>query len=84
VVTLVGSLFYGPMLGIFLCAWLLPKRPPWAVFVAGIAAEGAVLALHGATVAGYVELGFLWYNLIGAVLVVLGALGLPAIPFRRK
>jgi len=83
-VNLVGSLFYGPMLGIFLCAWLLPKRPPWSVFVAGIAAEGAVLALHGATVAGYVELGFLWYNLIGAVLVVLGALGLPAILFRRK
>jgi hypothetical protein len=82
-VNLVGSLFYGPMLGIFLCAWLLPKRPPWAVFVSGIAAECAVLALHGATVAGYLELGFLWYNLIGAVGVLLGALLLPALLSRR-
>ena len=31
-VNLIGSLFYGPMLGIFVCAWLF-KRLPWrAVF----------------------------------------------------
>ncbi len=81
-VNLIGSLFYGPLLGIFLCAWLFPKRPSWAVFTSGIAAEAFVLALHAATVAGHVELGFLWYNLIGAVLVVMLAWILPI--FRRK
>lgn len=81
-VNLIGSLFYGPMLGIFLCAWLFPKRPSWAVFTAGILAEVSVLALHAATVAGHVELGFLWYNLIGAVLVATLAWILPI--FRRR
>ncbi|MEY4650465.1 MAG: hypothetical protein RJA06_538 [Bacteroidota bacterium] len=81
-VNLVGSLFYGPMLGIFLCAWLFPRRPSWAVFAAGVAAELSVLGLHAATVAGHVELGFLWYNLIGALLVVALAFLLPLI-FRR-
>jgi SSS family solute:Na+ symporter len=69
-VNLIGSLFYGPMLGIFVCAWLF-KRLPWrAVFWGGILAESAVLSLHAATLAGWLELGYLWYNLIGAVLVV--------------
>ena len=81
-VNLIGSLFYGPLLGIFLCAWLFPKRPSWSVFTAGIAAEASVLALHAATVTGHVELGFLWYNLIGAVLVVMLAWVLPI--FRRR
>ena len=76
-VNLIGSLFYGPMLGIFVCAWLF-KRLPWrAVFWAGILAESAVLSLHAATLAGLLELGYLWYNLIGAVLVVALAWLLP-------
>ena len=83
-VNLIGSLFYGPMLGIFLCAWLAPKRPSWAVFAAGIAAELAVLALHAANVAGMVDLGFLWYNLIGALLVLGLAFLLPVLSFGRR
>ena len=76
-VNLIGSLFYGPMLGIFMCAWLF-KRLPWrAVFLGGILAESAVLSLHAATVTGWLELGYLWYNLIGAVLVVSLAWFLP-------
>jgi Na+/proline symporter len=83
-VNLVGSLFYGPMLGIFLCAWLLPKRAPMAVFWAGITAELAVLGIHLAGVYGLVDLGYLWYNVIGAVLVAGLVLLLPDRIFRRK
>ena len=82
-VNLVGSLFYGPMLGIFLCAWLLPKRAPMAVFWAGITAELTVLGIHLAGVYGWVDLGYLWYNVIGAVLVVGLVLLLPARIFQR-
>ncbi|MEL7146270.1 MAG: sodium:solute symporter, partial [Bacteroidota bacterium] len=64
-VNIIGSLFYGSILGIFLVAFLLPKVRGNAVFIAGVTAELVVLACHFLTVAGYFKLGYLWYNAIG-------------------
>lgn len=68
-VNLLGSLFYGTILGIFLTAFYLRRVGGTAVFVGALAAEAAVLACFRFT-----HLSFLWYNLVGCVLVALVAL----------
>jgi Na+/proline symporter len=65
-VNILGSLFYGTILGIFLVAFYLPRVGGTAVFVAALAAEALVLACFRLT-----PLGFLWYNVVGALAVVI-------------
>ncbi|MDH5609460.1 MAG: sodium:solute symporter [Cyclobacteriaceae bacterium] len=69
-VNIIGSLFYGTILGIFLVAFFLRRVGASAVFYAAIFAELFVLGCHFLTRAGYIELGYLWYNAIGCVLTL--------------
>jgi Na+/proline symporter len=64
-VNILGSLFYGTILGIFLTAFLMPWVGGTAVFVAALVAEAAVLACFRLT-----PISFLWYNVIGCLLVM--------------
>jgi SSS family transporter len=59
-VNILGSLFYGTVLGIFLAAFFLKRTTGAAVFWSALAAEAVVLALFFAT-----DVGFLWYNVVG-------------------
>jgi Na+/proline symporter len=69
-VNILGSLFYGTILGIFLTAFLLKRVRGNAVFLAALAAETTVIALYCTT-----DIGYLWYNLIGCGMVLgLGAM----------
>jgi SSS family transporter len=77
-VNILGSLFYGTILGIFLTAFYLPRVGGTAVFAGAIVAEVAVIACFKLT-----GISFLWYNLIGCALVMLGALALQAVLGRR-
>jgi Na+(H+)/acetate symporter ActP len=65
-VNILGSLFYGTILGIFLVAFYIKKIGGHAVFIAAIIAEIVVLALFQFT-----EVPYLWFNFIGCVLVAL-------------
>lgn len=65
-VNILGSLFYGTILGIFTVAFFLKKIRGGAVFAAAIAAEAAVVACFLFT-----PISFLWYNVVGCVLVML-------------
>jgi len=65
-VNILGSLFYGTILGIFLVAFYIKKIGGHAVFISAIIAEIVVLALFQVT-----EIPYLWFNFIGCVLVVL-------------
>jgi SSS family solute:Na+ symporter len=66
----VGSLFYGTILGIFLIAFAFKKIGGTATFVAALVAEAAVLAGRVFT-----EIHWLWFNVIGClVLVALAAI----------
>ncbi len=71
-VNILGSLFYGTILGIFLTAFYLKRVRGTAVFWAAIAAEGLVIACFKLT-----HISFLWYNLVGcaAVMLIASALG---------
>lgn len=70
-VNIIGSLFYGPMLGLFSCAWLFPKLRRNAVFIGGLVSQVFVLGLHFLNVFDFIQLGYLWYNLIGCLIVLI-------------
>lgn len=64
-VNIVGSLFYGTILGIFLTAFFVKRVQGTAVFIAAIIAELVVLYCYFFT-----GLAFLLYNIIGCLVVV--------------
>ncbi|TVQ79370.1 MAG: sodium:solute symporter [Flavobacteriales bacterium] len=70
-VNLLGSLFYGTILGVFLVAFFLKKVKAKAVFSAALASQVSVLVIHSLTYLEWISgVGYLWYNLIGCVMVV--------------
>ena len=64
-VNILGSLFYGVILGIFLVAFWFKKIMGTAVFYSAILSEFLVVAIYKADI-----ISFLWLNVIGAVLVI--------------
>jgi sodium-dependent multivitamin transporter 6 len=70
-VNILGSLFYGTILGIFLVAFYLPRVGGRAVCIAALIAEAAVIACFR-----FGSISFLWYNVIGCGLVVVLSLAL--------
>jgi Na+/proline symporter len=78
-VNILGSLFYGTILGVFLMAFSHRMVRGTAVFLAAIAAETIVVSVFVGT-----NISFLWYNVIGCVSVVLLAIVLQiALPGRQ-
>ncbi|MCE2759165.1 MAG: sodium:solute symporter [Chitinophagaceae bacterium] len=77
-VNILGSWFYGVMLGIFLVAFYLKKVGGNAVFYAAILGELSVLAMYAFT-----DIGWLWLNVIGALAVVMLSLVLQLVTTRR-
>lgn len=75
VVNVLGSLFYGTILGIFLVAFYAKKVKGNAVFFAALITEAIVITLFFLNEYKIIQLGFLWLNAIGALLVwLLGVL----------
>jgi SSS family solute:Na+ symporter len=68
-VNILGSIFYGTVLGLFLVAFFLKHIRGNAVFIAAVVSQATVIGLFLGT-----SIGYLWYNVIGCTLVV--ALGL--------
>lgn len=69
-VNVLGSLFYGVILGIFLVAFYFKRVAGNAVFVAAILSEIVVVALFILDYKGIIGLGFLWLNVVGALGVI--------------
>ena len=64
-VNILGSLFYGTILGIFITAFYVKRVRGGAAFYAALIAEVGVIACFRFT-----SISFLWYNVIGCVAVV--------------
>ncbi|HVP49311.1 MAG TPA: hypothetical protein VMT32_22115 [Bryobacteraceae bacterium] len=64
-VNMVGSLFYGTLLGVFVLAFWFRRVTGTGAFLGMLAGEAAILAAFGFT-----NISFLWYNVIGCVVVV--------------
>jgi len=70
-VNVLGSLFYGVILGIFLVAFYLKNIQANAVFWAAIIGEVIVITVFFMDKYEIIGLGFLWLNVVGALAVVL-------------
>ena len=70
-VNVLGSLFYGVILGIFLVAFYRKKIGGTAVFISAVIIEVMVIVLNVLSRKGIISLSFLWFNLVGAAGVVI-------------
>jgi SSS family transporter len=69
-VNILGSIFYGTILGMFVVAFFLPRVTATPTLIAAIIAQLTVVVLFFTR-----DLGFLWYNVIGCgVLVIISLL----------
>ena len=64
-VNIIGSLFYGTILGIFLTAFYVKRVGGTAVFVAAIVSECVIILCYTFT-----DIAFLLYNIIGCFIVI--------------
>ena len=78
-VNIIGSLFYGTILGIFLTGFFLKKINSQSVFYAAIVSEIIVITIYFIDV-----FGFLWLNVIGTLLTILFAYINKLIIFRKN
>ena len=78
-VNIIGSLFYGTILGIFLTGFFLKKINSQSVFYAAIVSEIIVITIYFIDV-----FGFLWLNVIGTLLTILFAWINKLIIFRKN
>jgi Na+/proline symporter len=88
-VNVLGSLFYGTILGIFLVAFFIRQIKAKAVFWAALVAEALVLAIHFGRVYQIplfmkYQVEYLWYNVIGCAVVVLFSFIFQAIQNQSK
>ncbi len=63
---ILGSVFYGSILGLFLAAFFIRRVTGSAVFFAGLVAQTVVFVLFATT-----NIGYLWYNFIGCATVLI-------------
>lgn len=69
-VNIIGSLFYGAILGIFLVAFFMKKVGGQAVFIGALIGEAIVLVIFTLNSMGIINIAYLWLNLIGCTLVM--------------
>src|SRR5256886_3266136 len=74
---ILGSVFYGSVLGLFLAAFFLRRVRGSAVFFAALLAQSLVFVLFATT-----NIGYLWYNFIGCAAVLVLATLLQQTIFR--
>ncbi|MEO0471993.1 MAG: sodium:solute symporter [Bacteroidota bacterium] len=75
-VNLLGSLFYPVILGLFMVAFFMKHIGGHAVFLAGILTEILVIAMYRLPISfpetfEWLDFGFLWYNPIGCLFMML-------------
>lgn len=69
-VNILGSIFYGIILGVFVVAFMFKYVRANAIFIATLIGEGIVLWIRLLTEKGILEISYLWLNPIGCILVV--------------
>ncbi len=78
-VNLLGSLFYGGLLGVFLLAFFFPRVQGTAAFISVLLGEAVIFYVHSTG-----QIGFLWYNVIGCAVVVFSGVLLSFLAPARK
>jgi Na+/proline symporter len=73
-VNILGSIFYGPILGLFVVALFLRRVTATPVLVGAVAAQALIVILFFAS-----KVAYLWYNIIGCMVVVVVSLVVQAV-----
>ena len=65
-VNIIGSIFYGTVLGVFLTAFFIKYVNGKAIFIGAILSQIIVISIY------YIDIiGYLWLNLIGATITII-------------
>jgi Na+/proline symporter len=78
-VNLVGSYFYGALLGVFILAFFFPRVAGTGAFVGILAGEAVIVMASWLT-----DISFLWFNVLGPLAVVLAGLAVSALTRTRR
>jgi solute:Na+ symporter, SSS family len=73
-INILGSIFYGVLLGLFLVAFFLRRVGGSAVFFAATTAQALVIVMYFS-----LNIGYLWYNLIGCAACIAFSVALQAV-----
>ena len=73
-INILGSIFYGVLLALFLVAFFLRRVGGPAVFFAAVTAEALVIVMYFSF-----NIGYLWYNLIGCAACIAFSVALQAV-----
>jgi Na+/proline symporter len=78
-VNIIGSIFYGTVLGLFVVAFFVKRVTGTPVLIGALVAQALVTTLFFTS-----DLGFLWYNVIGCATVVLVSLAIQLVTPRPR
>ncbi|MEM6516232.1 MAG: sodium:solute symporter [Bacteroidota bacterium] len=83
-VNIIGSIFYGNVLGIFLLAFFIKNVKGNAVFTAALITQTIVIALFFMNEYEIINLPFLWLNFVGCIVVMTIALLIQSLKPKRN
>ncbi|MBC7439355.1 MAG: sodium:solute symporter [Flavobacterium sp.] len=87
-VNIVGSIFYGTVLGIFLVGFYIKYVKSNAIFWGAVLSQSAIFVIYYFTIhiypSGQEKLGYLWLNFIGATLTIIFSTLFEKLMFLRK
>jgi SSS family solute:Na+ symporter len=87
-VNILGSVFYGTILGIFLVGFLIKFVQARAIFIAAILSQSTIFLIYYFFIhiypSGQEKLGYLWLNFIGASLTVVLSMLIQLVFYRPK
>lgn len=87
-VNIVGSIFYGTVLGIFLVGFYVKYVQAKAIFYSAVLSQMTIFFIYYFAIfifeSGEEKLGYLWLNFIGAMLTIILSLLMQTTIFRKK
>jgi len=83
-VNIIGSIFYGNVLGIFLLAFFIKYVKSNAVFIAALITQVIVISLYLLDKYEHINLPYLWLNFVGCFIVMAIAILIQSITTKNK
>ncbi|OXG00425.1 SSS family transporter [Flavobacterium araucananum] len=83
-VNIIGSIFYGTVLGIFLVGFYLRRVKAKAMFYSAIISQMTIFFIYYFMIYRQEKLGYLWLNFIGAMLTIVLSLFMQYAFFRKE
>ena len=87
-VNIVGSIFYGTVLGIFLVGFYIKHVQATAIFYSAVISQITIFIIYYYAIfiypSGEEKLGYLWLNFIGAMLTIVLSMIMQATIFRKR